>query len=747
MAGKDLLASENTKGKDLLADSSQGTDLLSQSDQPYDINKITGSGLGGVVAGFATPEITMGLGKALQMVPYGPVRAVGKGMEYAAPFMTTAERVGGAVAGGVSAAGGETAKEFLEKQGVRPSIAQAVGTSAEIISPSILSATKNVIKALGSTVTGGKVGIIWDAVARAAGKSTEQLTEAERNFIASESEKMRAGSPAARPLYQEIEKGATQIGVQADAAAWARQQKAEQEALNKLTQAGTMPTLADRVVTKAQSNVHSIGNADADMTDIGKVHRQSVLKQFSEEELSRNAEYQAKKAERDAIVSSKEAENDLLNTLPEYEQAVKELNDLLLVGKISPEVKTATETEGSVLSSYQKIKDALSPVLKEVDIATVDSLRAAGVPIRMGVNPKTGEPAAYRVFQPSFNAIDTLRRKLGDVAFGEEKVGFEGLGQNIAKKWYGKLSDIQSKYVGEVQDELQAGWELSSGLLERFKGGPGFKVLKTEKLSPEMFSQDANKIPSMFFSNKEGPARLVALTKDPTMVEKTASDYVASNLRGKSADQARSWIDRNEFLRAPEMKNVKAKAESYAQQLEGAETRSSGIKSTGQAKEKLALEEQARGIAESKKISEEGKARIQLILGDRFPEQRISDLLNSKSKVLWQEVASVLQGSPQGKELIGRALSQHLADIAERGGKSFAAVDALREVREPLISTGLATDVQLDSLEKQLNAIRQPENQKMSWLGRQLIQAISVPVGASFGSVIGGMAPAMFGGK
>ena len=73
MAGKDLLASENTKGKDLLADSSQGTDFLSQSDQPYDINKITGSGLGGVVAGFATPEITMGLGKALQMVPYSPI--------------------------------------------------------------------------------------------------------------------------------------------------------------------------------------------------------------------------------------------------------------------------------------------------------------------------------------------------------------------------------------------------------------------------------------------------------------------------------------------------------------------------------------------------------------------------------------------------------------------------------------------------------------------------------------------------
>jgi len=108
MAGKDLLATETPKGKDLLADSSQGTDLLSQGSQPFDINKITGSGLGGVVAGFATPEITMGLGKALQMVPYSPVRAVGKGMEYAAPFMTTAKRLGGAVSGGVSAAGGET---------------------------------------------------------------------------------------------------------------------------------------------------------------------------------------------------------------------------------------------------------------------------------------------------------------------------------------------------------------------------------------------------------------------------------------------------------------------------------------------------------------------------------------------------------------------------------------------------------------------------------------------------------------
>lgn len=709
-----------------------------------DYSKVKGAGATGAVFGAAMPELSAGLGKILSYGP-GPVKAAGRALQAAAPFMTSfGQRAGGALVGGLTAAGGEAAKETAIEKGIDPKYANLIGIGVETLSPLFVSGTA---AALRRTPVVQNVSNLFEFVAKQIGRDTGSLTQAERKYIALEADRMRGQGGGTGALYKELEQGAAGIETQATADAAARQQRAQQDALNKLVESGKQPKLADRITAQAEAKVHNIGNADTDLTTLGKNQRQAISDRFSEENLARNQQYVDKKAERDAVVSAKEQAGDFVENLPEYKSALQSLKDKLLIGSKALEQKTAPVTEPGVKSAYQRIYDAMTGRKVMVDPKDVEKLQQKGVNLVQGTNPATGEPAVYRYFPTSFEALDHVRRKLGDVAFGIEQEGYDALGQGIAKDWYKKLSEIQSKFAGSVQDELQAGYEITSGLLERFKGGPGAAVLKTEKMAPEMFSLDPKEIPARFFSSKEGPATLSALTGNPKLVEQTAADFVALNLKGKTAQQATDWIAKQEFLRAPELANLRPKIDTYVKDLEAATTRAEGVKATGKAQEAEAARIATVGEAEAKGISEEGRRRVDLILKDRFPEKRIAEILGDPSKKLWREVSTILGRTPDGKEILDRAVSEHLADLAVSAERGKGAVDALENLREPLVSMGLATPERINSLRVQLERMRAPEQQKLSWLANQFLRR-GATVGAQYlGSAIGGLAPSLFGGQ
>lgn len=729
-----------------LAKTAKGAASTVSSMMPdIDYSKIAGAGTTGAVFGAATPEVSMGLGKILQLGP-GPFKLAGKALERAAPLMSTAgQRAAGAAVGGLTAVTGETSREAAMKLGVDPKYANLIGIGVETLSPAFVSGT---YKILGGLPPFRNVGELFKLVAEKTGRDTASLTDAEKRFIALEADKMRGKPGGTGELFQELQTGAQRIETQATADAAARQQRAQQDALNKLVESGKQPRLADRITAQAQSKVHNIGNADTDLTTIGQSQRKAISNIFSEESLARNEAYQAKKAERDAVVAAKEQAGDVLENMTEYKTALNDLRNKLLIGKKAMEQKVAPVTESGVKSAYQRIYDAMTGKKVMVNPEDVEDLQRQGVNLVAGTNPATGEPAMYRYFPTSFDALDHVRRKLGDVAFGIEQEGYDALGQGIAKDWYKKLSDIQSKYVPQIQDELQAGYEMTSGLLERFKGGPGAAVLKTEKLAPDMFSLDPKDIPSRFFGSKSGVADLVALTKNPALVEQTAADYVALNLKGKTADQAASWVSKQEFLNAPELTKLKPKINAYLKDLEAATTRAEGVRTTGKAQETEAARLQAVGEAEAKGISEEGRRRAQLILGDKDPEARVAEILGSKSKKLWDEVSGVILATPNGKELLDRAVAEHLANMAEQAKRgATTAVDVLESLREPLTMRNLMSSDRINSLMAQLQVMRAPEEQKLSWLANQFLRR-GVTVGAQqLGSIIGGMAPSMFGGQ
>jgi hypothetical protein len=695
---------------------------------PYAIGS---AALGGAVAGFATPEITMGLGKVMSAVPYPPVKAAGYALQAGAPFMSTvAGRVMPSIYGALGGAGGETTKQELEIAGVRPSVAKLAGMGVEFAAQPLGDLVTGAAKVLSRV---GNVGQALTSVLKEKGLDINALSSAETKIIADQVAKLRGEGPdAAASLYAELEKGAGRIVSEAGKTAAARRVQAEQEHLDTLTSTGKVPTEADRLTAGAQSRVHDIGNADTELTDIGARQRKAISDQFSEEKLARDQNYKDLKAERDAAVSARENNNDYISGLPYYKQLRNKLDAVLLEGKIPSKVGTAPETEKSTLSAYNEIKAAMSP--REMEVSPAQAAQQAA----NGANIKKVGDKFIRVFEPSFNAIDTVRRKLGDAAFGQGEEGFKAIGQARAKEWYGYLSDLQSKYAGQAQDELQGGYELASGLLERFKGGPGAKVLKTEKLAPDMFTKDTKDVPAAFFKSRDGVAQLSAITKDPALVEQTASDYVARNLKDKSADAAEQWLRSNsDFLSSPELKNVLQKSVDYVDQLRAVEGQTKGMVAGAKAQESVSEQTFKTGLSEANKIAEQGRKTSESILGSKFPEKRVNALLNSTDKTEWENVANALKLSTEGRGLLSRSLEQHLANIAEREPSSFKAIDALNEIAEPLLSTGLADKAYLDGLRAQLNKIRQPETMKLNWLKTQLMRGISATGGAMAGAVTG----------
>jgi hypothetical protein len=702
--------------------------------QNLDFMETGGAATAGAATGFALPEILKGTGKVLQKVPYAPVKAAGAAMELGAPFIARAPAM---ISGFVGGGAGNVAKQELEIYGVKPSVAAAADLVTNIGAPATFGKVLKIATAATSALP-IDIDKAARSVAKEFGMSFDNLSQGEQTIIRDTVTAMKqGGEPAARELFEEIKKGGQRIASEADVAAQARETAAyEQNKVDFAKSTGVL-TAADDTLARAKSTVNRVGDPNVELTDIGGTQRAAVLKRFDEQTLARDETYQTMKAERDAIVAEKEKNKEFISDLPLYKQLSGKIKSVLLEKPIPAAQGVAPETEQLTLSAFRQMRDALSPVRKPVSANSAQQLA------RRGANIENIGGQDYQVLQPSFNAIDTVRRKLGDAAFGQGEEGFKALGQARAKEWYGYLSKLQRNYAGAAQTDLQKGYELASGLLADFKGGAGAAVLKTEKLAPEMFVGDAKDIPAKFFGSRTGVEQLQALTQDPDLVLTTASNYLAKQLSGKTGIEARAWLEKNsDFLSAPQLKPVLQKAVDYVDELERAGNVSKGLTGTAKGMEKQSDVSLANKLAEAENIRLGGKNKLADIVGDAAPEMRIAQLLSSNKMSDWVNVADSLQGSEQGRALLAKAVSQHIADIAERSPKSFSGEDALKQIAEPMLESGLVDRAFINGLEKQLRAMREPAEFKLNWFKEALARGIATFGAAQAGTGIG-MVPNM----
>jgi hypothetical protein len=686
------------------------------------------SGIGGA-AGIFTPELAMGAGQVMERVPYKPVQMAGRAMQAAVPSLTGAkQRAIGAATGAFSGASGETAGQLAELLGAPEPVAEGArvfGSLApiEVITRAPKAALGFVGRAMG--MPGGITALrsVMDDV------GVSNLSGATKDLVLRRINELRASpytTDAQKKIYdvlsQDVQqmRGAAAQEAQALERSGARVGAEEQQRATRLAQTGgELGEAKETIVRRAKDTLRDVGDPTRELSDIGATLRDRIVSRFDEQSLARDAAYQETKKARDAVVAGKESKGDFLQALPEFKEMVDSLRSKLILGKEASQQATAPVTEQGLLNAYNNIYSAVTG--RKVTTKYLDE--ATG---KLKVNTK--------VYPTSFEALDAVRRKLGDVAFGKEVSGYEGLTQNVAREYYAKLSEIQSKYAGPLQNQLQSEYEVASRLLDKFRTQRGAKATALDRIDPTKFKADTKGLPADFFKSKQSVQDVIALTGDQALVERAAADYVAQSIANMDARAARSWLNsrtNSDWLSS--LPGVQRTAQTYVNNLERAEgmaTRAAKIGKGKEAQAGMAAKEATRaeelGVKEGGKVLAAAEKEAQTILGSAEPAARVVEIINKGDRTLWDRIAPTIAAAPKGREILAEAVRQSLADRATQG--IFGTIRFWESsLKDSLGRTGLMGARELDQISRQLREIQDvaiPEQQKLTLAGRLIKNAI-----------------------
>ena len=680
----------------------------------------------GSVAGAFSPEIAYGTGQVLEKVPYKPAQMAGRAMKSASLGMTGAkQRAVGSLAGGFSGATGETAGQVAELAGAPAPIAESARILGSLAPVEILTSgargLSGLIRAVSPTAANTRMVLrsVMDDVGAA------NLAGAKREEVMRRIGELRQSpftTDAQKKLYDVIAKDVQTMTGSAAQEAQALERSGTREGLEAQRRAkgfaglsGEVSETKATILQRAKDSLRNLGDATRELSDVGRTLRDSIVARFDEQSLNKSKAYLKQKKIRDDAVQAKEGSGVLVNSLDEFKTMITELRSKLLIGQEARKQTTAPVTEKGLLNAYNNIYEAVS-----------------GRRVMAGVNEQ-GNPV-YKTYPSSFEALDAVRRKLGDVAFGKEVAGYEGLTRKVAEDYYIMLSNIQSKYAGEAQDILQRDYEIASRLIDKFKTKAGAKATAMDRIDATKFASDDKALPSTFFNSRQSVADAIELVGDAALVERQAADFVAGKLNGKDASAARTWItskQNSDFLSA--LPNVRRSAEAYITNLERAEARAVGATKVGErlkAEQTIATKEAGKapelGAQEAGKVTQQANEEANRILGTAEPAARVSEIILSGDRTLWDRVAPAIAAAPKGREILGESVRQVLADRATQG--IFGAMRFYEtSLKDSLLRTGLIGRKEADQISRQLDEIASvsiSEAEKLTFMGRLIKNAI-----------------------
>ena len=687
----------------------------------------------GAVAGAFTPEIAYGTGQVLEKVPYKPAQMAGRAMKSASLGMTGAkQRAVGSLAGGFSGATGETAGQVAELAGAPAPIAESARVLGSLAPIEILTSGARGTAALlrKFSPTAANTSMLLRSVMDDVGAAN--LAGAKREEVMRRINELRQApftTDAQKKLYDVIAKDVQTMTGSAAQEAQALERSGTREGLEAQRRAkgfaglsGEVSETKATILQRAKDSLRNLGDATRELSDVGRTLRDTIVARFDEQSLNKSKAYLDQKKIRDDAVRKKENSGVLVNSLDEFKTMITELRSKLLAdprtGKIFDEAKgvaTAPVTEQGLLRAYENIYQA-----------------AIGRRVEIGFDTQGNK--VYKTYPSSFEALDAVRRKLGDVAFGKEVAGYEGLTRKVAEDYYIKLSNIQSKYAGEAQDVLQRDYEIASRLIDKFKTKAGAKATAMDRIDATKFASDDKALPSTFFNSRQSVADAIELVGDAALVERQAADFVAGKLNSMNASAARTWItskQNSDFLSA--LPNVRRSAEAYITNLERAEARAAGAtkveKRLGAEQTQAATEAQQApeiGVAEARNIPKQADKEAAKILGTAEPAARVSEIILSGDRTLWDRVVPAIAAAPKGREILGESVRQVLADRATQG--IFGAMRFYdTSLKDSLLRTGLIGRREADQISRQLQEIASvsiSEPEKLTLMGRLIKNAI-----------------------
>jgi hypothetical protein len=687
---------------------------------------IAGAGAFGVVAGAAAPYLFQVGGMAASVASAaGAAGAAGSLGVIAAPALATVGmvlggtaavmktmRLGEVAAGAISGIAGESATKIAERfDSQHPGL---WGLGASMLTPGAGTLIKFVagpLKPLWTAVQkfAGNADAGIPAAVKVAEKSLRELSEtghpqnAMHEALAHgvEADRKAAADAGHAHIVEETKRAATIAETDAPASRrviteaharvdeWTAAAAKRARVLNEATK-GKLAT-ASRVSAMADKELKGTVGLPQHESDIGNALRKKVTAGQKSEIEAKNAQYAATVAQRDAVVAAKEQAGIHVDAMPEMKALKDEISRKLLLTKKGQEAAQgkAEVTEQGVMSAYQKVYEA------------VGNRR-----VQTGVN-EAGNPT-YQMFKTTFEALDHVRRKLGDAAFGKEAEGYGALGQGIAKSLYSRISKIQEEFAGPAQKELQSGYHEALGGLQKYSTAAGKKLTAVDRLDPQAFAKDAKTIPGAFFHSQQGVRDLVELTGgDKAFVAKHAQDYAAKQLEGQSAKQVAKWAkDNADWVR--EIPGLQQKVAAYGKKLaqierlggKGEQPGKLALRAAATAKEAkdvvtkastlaekhlLAAREEAgkiaAGSADAKaSVLEAAKTRGAEITKEQFaPSAKLGAILTGKeapgairnlllhgAPEQTRLAARHLAGTPDGQEMLNGSVRQVLAGMREK---------------------------------------------------------------------------------
>jgi hypothetical protein len=482
----------------------------------------------------------------------------------------------------------------------------------------------------------------------------------------------------------------------------------------KLGIARRAESAARKVTAAPGQTLQSIGNFNVTNAEIGGSLQQRVVANLSSEEQALSSQYtQARKAV-DDIVRQKESQGiGVKNT-----QAFAELRDFidskLLRGRFGKEAQFAPVTEAQQKNVYENIRKAIN------DQEILIGVSQDGTPV-------------YRKVPTSFEALDHVRRKLGEVFDGKAVEGYDGLLKDQARDLYGKIRKIQTEYTDNAYDSVLKNYAEGKGAVNELGIPTGAKLTKTDRLNPEYLTYDPSGLPNEFFSSRKKVQDLITLVRDPAYVEQQASNHVARVLKDKDAKFAekylfdnKEWIslfpnlERNVAAHTAALKrgeSVAPKSTTLAQSLrtevkalpgvaqkEAAATQKEAAKSAKQIEEesrKQAKQIMGEAQAQAKVLSASAK-QAQKLLGTGDPVAEIEKLILTGQTKRLEEIAPLLKEDANAM----RAFDQSLKITLSRENPATIVDKWERTIKPALSNTGLISPAQADNITKRINQVR-----------------------------------------
>lgn len=737
------------------------------------VTEVAGATGLGAALGAASPEILKGLSYPARAIPYvGP--ALGAGLSTAGQLLAR-QRISAGLTGGVSGAAGSTAGQLAEMSGVSPgakALSEFAGGALIPQVPATLLGFPKVVRA-GTEIVKGIRGMeevplsqreaTRTAVKELRGKPVSELpareiyTQVEQGVSKELDEARRQASD----LLNQANAQAQQLRTTNQAAASKVMNDAQLEAVRILEEganrwkalqqvSGQRGALASRAQTEIEAGINKVGNPNMQPTDVGMKLRQQIAEEQKTLVSARRKQFKENELARDAVVKQKESAGEYLHTMPEYESYVNQLREKLLIGQTAQQQKLAPVTEAGLGRSYQNLYDSITGVRKQV-----------------GVN-EAGNPV-YKTFPPSFEAIDAVRRKMGDIAFGKQIEGYEGLTAEVAADAYKKLSKIEMKFAGDVQSKLIKDYEQASSLIEKYKTDAGKKAIDTYLFDEERYKVDPASLVSTYFKTKSSVNDLIELTGGNTkLVTEAASDYAARELANKSAAKAKAWSQSNsDWLTS--MPEINKKVKDYVsrlEQLERVQKTAAGraeelgkeaVKARTTAKEqaeKLPIsatkeqkkifergEKEAAGVVseagkEAEKVISTAQKKADEILRSETPTKLIERLLTGPDPVGdWRSVSKYLSQTPKGQDIIVQAVRQSISEVSP--GKIESVWK--RNVRPALEGSNILPANQIQDLETKVMAVVNasvPEQQKLGLFKKLILQGLGGVSAAELSSAL-----------